>query len=221
MEAICYYRRSTKTNQFHSLGNQRANVRAFCERENITILKEWEESASGRDDNREGLLSAIANANFHNCALVVWSVCRLGRNCGSTISLLESNLKIIIAEHGLHADPTLLALQCVLATAEVKLTSKRIRIGMAAAAARGSKIGNPNMVEMRKASAIKRRENADKWILRVGHLIDVYINLGLTQKQAAEMLNDSGVKTPRGKTWSQQQVYTTRKRWNILMENSR
>ena len=213
--AVAYYRASTKT-QVHSIATQQRNVRSFCSNSDIEIIKEFSEQASGRDDNREGLLSAIAHANFHNSALIVWSVSRLGRNASSTIAHLESNLKIIIAEIGLHAEPMMLSLQAVFAAHEARVISKRVKIGLDAAKARGVKLGCPRPKEASKKAAIARIRIADKHALKIGPLIDMYRKLNLSYRQISAIMNDSGCTTPRGCVWTYSKVFTSYKRFKSL-----
>tara|TARA_Y100000034_G_C6898665_1_gene414936 strand:+ start:1537 stop:2199 length:663 start_codon:yes stop_codon:yes gene_type:complete len=214
MKAVAYYRKSTKQHQKHSIENQRRNVRKFCVDNDIELLKEWSDVESGRCDDRLGLETAIHYAIEHKTPIIVWDVSRLGRNAGSTISHLESqDYKFIIAEHGMTCSPMMLQIQAVFAAHEARTISKRIKIGLAAAKERGVQLGNPDMDAMREKSAEACRAKGNLTVERYGKLINIYRNMNLSYRQIAEIMNTSGVKTPRGKAWSHPRVFTIYKKW--------
>jgi DNA invertase Pin-like site-specific DNA recombinase len=156
--AVAYIRASTDE-QVLSPDAQREDILAW-EGENLVPIKAWHEDlgVSGRSqiDQRPGLIAALESVHLHKAEfLVIASRDRLSRDvslaCMIEYEFMRSKARVITARE--YADepetPESLVLRRVLdamAEYEVALIRRRTKAGMAAAAARGSKIGRPGML---------------------------------------------------------------------------
>jgi DNA invertase Pin-like site-specific DNA recombinase len=113
-------------------------------------------------------------------------------------------LPFIVAELGPDVDPFVLHLYAALAEKERALISKRTKEGLAAAKAKGRKLGGPRgQSEANKRAAVERAE-----ALRL-----VFAELAaLSANAAAAELNARKVATPTGSPWSALTVIRVRAR---------
>ena len=198
---VAYFRRST-TKQSCSIEAQQNGVQAFCKANNLVIVDSFQDTASGKIDDREGLLKAVAHAKKQNIPLVILRVDRLGRKLSTLASYFEdSNLTIYIAELGMKADFLTISIMAVMASAEAKLISKRTKEGMAAASAKGIIMGNPRRMETATPKANEaRRAQGKATVDKYGALIVSLRDSGLSYQKVADKLVEMGIPTPSGKT---------------------
>ena len=98
-------------------------------------------------------------------------------------------------------------LYAALAEKERALISARTKSALAAAKARGQKLGNPNIAVAREAGAAVLRANADRHAANVLPIIAEIQKTGATTLRAiADALNKRGVSTPRGRQWEAMSV---------------
>ena len=206
---IAYYRRSQdKKGQKHSIAAQQIKIASFVASNGLEIVAEYQDTASGKRDDREGLLQAVAHAKKIQAPLIVLRVDRLGRKLSTLATYFEdSTLKVIVAELGMTADfLTLSVLSCV-AAANVRTLSKRTKEGLAAAKAKGVVLGNPNparSLALCKAATIARgNATAQKY----GQTIVSLRDSGLSYRKVALAMTDMGVPSPTGKpVWNKNSV---------------
>jgi DNA invertase Pin-like site-specific DNA recombinase len=85
--------------------------------------------------------------------------------------------------------------------------SKRTKEALAAARARGVKLGNPRWAETLEATNTARTEAADRFAANVLPIIREIQNSGISSlRGVAKALTARGVKTARGGAWSAVQV---------------
>jgi DNA invertase Pin-like site-specific DNA recombinase len=85
---------------------------------------------------------------------------------------------------------------------EREMIAERTRAALAAAKARGVKLGGPKLDAARQVSLRRRKAQADRRAANVVPVIDTLRRTGLTSLRAiAEALNARGVHTPRGGLW--------------------
>jgi DNA invertase Pin-like site-specific DNA recombinase len=113
----------------------------------------YEDYASGKKDDRPGLLAALKASRFSDC-LCVWKLDRLGRNLQHLVNTVH-DLEIrgigfkVLSGQGAEIDTTTSAGKMIfgifasLASYEANLTRERTMAGLAAARARGRKGGAP------------------------------------------------------------------------------
>jgi DNA invertase Pin-like site-specific DNA recombinase len=78
MLTVLYVRVST-SEQSSSL--QQDELRAYCERRNLTVVAEYEDTISGAKDSRPALQRLLADARARKFdAVAVWKIDRFGRS---------------------------------------------------------------------------------------------------------------------------------------------
>lgn len=216
-QVIAYYRRSQdKRGQRHSIDAQRIAVQGFCEANNLRIAAEYQDTASGKVDAREGLLQAVAAAKSLRIPLVVLRVDRLGRKLSTLASYFEdSSLTIYVAELGMQADFLTLSILSAVSAANVRTLSNRTKEGLRAARAAGVKLGNPSP---ERSLALCKESNLARGQATVDKYGDIIKNLretGLSYPKIATELSKLGIPTPSGRgSWTHgtvRRIYTRSK----------
>ncbi|MBS1997636.1 MAG: recombinase family protein [Cyanobacteria bacterium SZAS LIN-2] len=130
---------------------QERELRSYARKAKMSIVGVWKETASGSKDNRKERRTVLALAQARKIdAILVTELTRWGR---STIDLihtlqeLESWKVSIVAQSGLHFDlktsqgKLIASIMASLAEFERDLIRERVKSGLAAAKARGKKLG--------------------------------------------------------------------------------
>ena len=157
---VAYLRVSTAQQGRSGLGleAQRAAIARFAEAEGCTLLAEFVEVETGKGadalDRRPQLAAALASARRAHCAVVVAKLDRLSRDVAFIANLMAQRVPFIVADLGIDADPFMLHLYAALAEKERKVISDRTKAALAAAKARGVKLGNPNLPPGNRAQAL-------------------------------------------------------------------
>jgi DNA invertase Pin-like site-specific DNA recombinase len=169
-------------------------------------LQTFSETESGKrdDDQRPELAAALEAARKAGAPIIVAKLDRLSRDVHYISGLMKHKIPFIVADLGADTDPFMLHLYAALAEKERALISRRTKDALAAARARGVKLGGLNA---------KGRENQQAARERAEALRPVFTELaGLSDRQAATELNRRGVATPQGGRWFAPQVQRVRAR---------
>jgi DNA invertase Pin-like site-specific DNA recombinase len=204
--AIAYIRVSTAQQGRSGLGMeaQQAALARFAEAEGFLLLQTFTETESGGDDNRPQLASALSHAKKQNAPIIVAKLDRLSRDVHYISGLMKHRVPFIVAELGSDTDPFLLHIYAALAEKERRMIGRRTKDALAAAKARGVRLGG-----RRAKSDEFQREAAE----RAEALRPVFAELaGLSHRKAAEELNRRGITTAQGGKWYAQQVIRVRGR---------
>lgn len=208
MKAVAYCRVSTTEQGKSGLGleaQQRA-IAAFAETHGIEIVETFIEVQSGKlsdtTHDRPQLGRALAMAKAISGPVVVSKLDRLSRDVHFISGLMVHRIEFIVCELGRTADPFVLHIYAALAQQERKMISDRTKAGLAAAKARGVKLGNPG-IGGNQAGNRARTARADA---RARALYDVVAGAkarGHTSlRSIASYLTLSGIPSPRGGEWS-------------------
>lgn len=208
---IAYIRKSQeKRGQRHSLQAQQDGISSFCNSNNLHVVEWYQDIASGKNDNRSGLLEAIEHAKKINAPLVVLRVDRLSRRLSTLATYFEdASLRIYVAELGMSADFMTLSMMAVMAAQEAKLISRRTKEGLRAAAARGVKLGNPNpsasLAKCRAYHEAKGQATVEKY---GGLIVQLREQDKLSYDGIAMKLTELEIPTPsgRGYRWNPRTV---------------
>ena len=164
------------------------------------------------------MAKAITHAKLSNATLVVAKLDRLARNIAFTAALMESKVDFVCCDCK-GANTLTLHILAAIAQEESRLIGERTEKALAAAKARGVKLGSAREGEwegrehlrgFRKAtqrSAVTRRAETDK---RYAHLIPKLRELrteGHTLDEIAQWLNDNGHLTRGGKAYTKPAVW--------------
>jgi len=144
---VTYIRVSTQKQRKSGLGldAQQIAVRSFAEAQSAQIIAEFVEIESGKNSDRPQLSAAIRQARAAGATLVIAKLDRLARNVAFTATLMDSGLDFIALDCP-HANRLTLHILAAVAEDEARRISERTRAALAAARARGVKLGaaSPN-----------------------------------------------------------------------------
>jgi DNA invertase Pin-like site-specific DNA recombinase len=201
--AVAYVRTST-ARQNLGLDAQLAAITRFAEAEGFEIKQAFAEQESGGDDHRPELDRALAAAKKLKAPVMVAKLDRLSRDVHFVSGLMKHRVPFVVTELGLNVEPFMLHLYAALAEKERKLIGERTKAALAAAKAKGTKLGG------RRAKSLETREEARD---RAEALRSTFTELAhLSANALAGELNRRGVATPTGKPWSPVTVIRVRKR---------
>ncbi len=210
---VAYYRVSTARQGRSGLGldAQREAVAGYLGGNGWELAAEHVEVESGKRNDRPELARALAACRLHGATLVIAKLDRLARNVAFTANLMDSGVDFVCCDFPTANRLTIHILAAV-AEHEREMISQRTKAALAAAKARGVKLGNPDHLtdEARakgRAAAIKARAvRADAFAQDVGPAIQEICAGGAGLRATARALNDRGVPTPAGGCWSAVQV---------------
>jgi DNA invertase Pin-like site-specific DNA recombinase len=211
---VAYYRVSTARQGRSGLGldAQRKAVADFLNGGSWELLSEFVEVESGKDDDRPQLEQALATCELSGATLVVAKLDRLSRNLAFLAKLQESGARFVAADMP-EANELTIHIMAAVAQAERKAISTRTKEALAAAKARGVRLGGNrgNLEDLRKGparSAEVRRIQASDRATKVLRQIDAIRNSegSKTLRQIAEALNGRGITAPRGGRWHAAQI---------------
>src|SRR5215469_13185323 len=149
---ISYLRVSTDKQGRSGLGleAQRTAVESYLNGGRWTLAAEYVEAESGKRSDRPKLGKALAHAKAIGATVVFAKLDRLTRNVDLLRSLVASDVDLVFCDLP-HVPPGamgrfLLTQMASVAELEAGLISERTKAALAAAKARGLKLGNPNGV---------------------------------------------------------------------------
>jgi len=132
---------------------------------------------------------------------------RLSRDVHFVSGLMAQRVPFLVAELGPDVDPFILHLFAALAEKERAMISTRTRAALAAAKARGVKLGGPKPRQARKSALDAVRASAERHAANVLPIIREAQRAGArTLREIADALNARGVSTARGGRWHAQTV---------------
>lgn len=207
MHFITYLRVSTQRQGQSGLGleAQRAAVLEFVSGKG-EVIDEFVEVESGKRSDRPQLAAALAAAKRQGAVLLIAKLDRLARNVAFIANLLESGVEIAAADMP-EANRFMLHVMAAVAEHEAQAISDRTRAALAAAKARGVKLGwsmPDRKAEQRLASRKGAAKNAESACLLAANILPIVRQIaagGASLRQIADELNARGVQTARGGLW--------------------
>jgi DNA invertase Pin-like site-specific DNA recombinase len=199
---------------------QRAAVANYLHGGDCKLLAEFTEIETGKRADRPELEKALAMGRLYRAPVVVAKVDRLTRSAGFLCKLLESGAEMRFVDlpqiEG-HTGTFILQTMASVAELEAGMISARTKAALAAAKARGVKLGGNRGVKISREAQLEggrvMAEKARKYAADIRPTIDKIVEDPDFQKQPsykrmAEELNKLGVSTPRGTgKWSAGQVW--------------
>ena len=205
---VAYIRVSTSQQGRSGLGieAQRVALAGFAAGESFEIVAEFVEIETGKGsdalDRRPQLAAALAKARTLRCPVAVAKLDRLSRDVHFVSGLMAHRVPFFVAELGPEVDPFVLHLYAALAQKERALIAGRTKSALAAAKAKGIKLGNPHLEDARRHAVAAVKAEADRAAGNVLPIIAEIRKSGATTLRAiAEALNARGVPTQRGGRW--------------------
>lgn len=219
--AVCYLRVSTARQGASGLGleAQRAAVQAHAAAAGMAIVAEYVEVESGKRSDRPQLAAALGACRLHRAQLVIAKLDRLARNVAFIANLMDGGVDFVACDMP-HANRLTLHLMAAMAEYERDMISQRTKAALAAAKARGVRLGNPNGAahlrdKCRQGAAASAAARANGAIASARALQPIIASLeasALGDAAVARELNARGVPTPSGGIWRASQVRRVRLR---------
>lgn len=204
---IAYCRVSTAKQEASGLGleAQQQAVRDYLNGGRCKLLQGFVEVESGRRDDRPQLAKALTMAKLTGATLIVAKLDRLARSVAFLAGLMESGVKFVAVDNPNANDLTVHILAAV-AQDERERISARTKAALAAAKARGTVLGNPQLKPGTAETAARARQHHQEQAQRRAEDLRPIINdiqrEGLASLRAiAGELNRRGILTARGKGW--------------------
>lgn len=204
---VSYLRVSTKRQGQSGLGleAQREAVLSFLNGGDWELISEFVETESGKRDDRPKLQEALHLCRMTGATLVIAKLDRLSRDAAFLMQLQKNGTRFVAADMP-DANQMTVGIMALVAQHEREMISQRTKAALAAAKARGTKLGNPKGAKHLRgrgnAEAVAAvREKADR---RAEDLRGLLVSLqenGLSLRQVAEELNRRSILTPRGGAW--------------------
>jgi DNA invertase Pin-like site-specific DNA recombinase len=202
---IAYYRVSTDKQGRSGLGLDAQQEAVAPYRDQIT--HSFTEIESGSDNHRPQLAAAIAMCKSTGATLLIAKIDRLSRDAGFLLTLRSSGLAIMAADMP-HVGTLEFGIRAVFAQHEREEISRRTKAALAAAKARGQKLGSPNPRAGGLAVSAHLRAQKAATIAKVMPIVRDLQQLGMTTtRQIAQGLTERGIPTATGATtWHSAQV---------------
>lgn len=211
---VAYYRVSTRRQGESGLGleAQKDAVHRFVGEHDL--VAEVEEVESGGRSDRPALEAALRECRLRAATLLIAKLDRLSRSVAFISRLQEQGVDFVACDNP-HANTFTVQIMAAMAEFERKLISERTKVALAAAKARGVKLGGrrgEHRIEDhgaagRRCSAKVRSKRAE---MRAHDHLDVVQAIraeGASSLRAiATGLNERAVPAPKGGSWSASQV---------------
>ncbi len=209
---VAYFRVSTDGQGKSGLGleAQQSSVAAYLNGGSWRLIREFTEVESGRSNDRPKLAEALALCRAHRAALVVANVSRLTRSVAFLSKLLAANVEIRFVDLPQIEGPAgkfMLHQMAAVAELEAGMISDRTKKALAAAKARGTKLGGfrgraGTADDLVKARA-SRTEKAGKLAADLAPIVGRLDPDGsMSLRKLAAALNDEGLPSPGGSQWT-------------------
>lgn len=230
---VVVYRRTSTRKQHLGLDVQEADISRYLAATGAQRLATFEEQESGkiRSSDRPELAKAIAECKAMKATLLCGKVDRMGRRRADMLTLIdESGVKVAFADEP-HASSLSIGVKAVVAHEEGEAISARTKAALAAAKAKGIKLGNPlgaKTFEAYRASdkaaggagntaaIVGAKQAADRFADNLRPKIAAMVAEGKNNARIAAALNEQGVPTRReGARWYEMSVKNLRARLGL------
>ncbi len=195
---VTYLRVSTDRQGQSGLGldAQRAAVAAYVAA--WPVLGEFVEVESGRKDDRPQLAAALALCRQRRAVLVIAKLDRLARSVAFISNLMASGVEFVAADMP-QANRLTMHILAAVAEHEREMISQRTKAALAAAKARGTRLGNPRPDTAKMRAAVAERVAAFR--ATVAPKIKILRAEGRSLREISAELNTLKVQAPRGGAW--------------------
>lgn len=210
---VTYLRVSTKRQGASGLGleAQRAAVEAYLNGGTWTVCGEFVEVESGKSDtNRPQLAAAIQACRIYGATLLIAKLDRLSRDAHFLLGLDKAGVEFLCADNP-HMNRLTVGISALMAEEERRAISARTKAALAAAKARGVKLGGDRgaviSAEARAKGVAVRKARASGRAADLTAIVAEIRAAGATSlREIAAGLNARGVPAARGGEWGAVQV---------------
>ena len=208
---ISYLRVSTDKQGKSGLGleAQQAAISAFLLPDDRLLAPPFTEVESGKNSDRPQLRAAMDRCRKTGATLLIARLDRLARNVRFVSSLMEEGVPFVACDMP-SATPFMLHIYAAVAEEEARAISRRTKAALAAAKARGVKLGGdrgdrpstPPDAAL-SAAAVRRQADHDAHrVLAAVEAIRAVQGAAASLQALARELTVQGVATPRGGAWT-------------------
>jgi DNA invertase Pin-like site-specific DNA recombinase len=199
---VAYLRVSTAQQGRSGLGleAQRKTVARFiADRRGVLVAPEFVEVESGADNDRPKLTAALKRCRMTGSTLVVAKLDRLSRDAGFLMTLRNSDVPIAAADVP-EATTLNVGVLAVIAQHEREVIGARTKAALAAAKARGAKLGGArkgkkHIRHFYAQGVAAAKAAADARLKDVAEYLQAFASEGLSLNAIARRLNEQGIKT--------------------------
>jgi DNA invertase Pin-like site-specific DNA recombinase len=211
---ISYLRVSTQQQGRSGLGleAQRKAVTDYLNGGKWELLAEFVEVESGKRNDRPQLKQALDRCRLTGSTLVVAKIDRLARDAAFLLNLRDAGVDFVAADMP-DANRMTVGIMAIIAEHERDAISARTKAALAAAKARGIRLGKPENltpIDAERGRELGRAAKSARAAARTADLEpvirDIVAGGRATLAQIAEALNDRHIPTSRGGAWSPTQV---------------
>lgn len=186
----------------------------------LAKLREFVEVESGKNSDRPKLHEALQLCRATGATLLIAKLDRLSRDAHFLLGLQKAGVKFVAVDMPT-ANELTVGIMALVAQEERKAISKRTKEALAAAKARGVKLGNPRNLTReaaekgRKAGVDAIKKKANRFATEIhSRILHLYAE-GLSLNGIARSLNEEGILTARGKS----KAWTARAVKNVIERN--
>ena len=207
--------RVSPAKQGHSglgLEAQRQAVADYLNGGSWQLVTEVIEIESGKRSDRPKLTEALRLCRLHNATLIIAKLDRLSRDAHFLLGLEKAGVEFVAADMP-SANRLTVGIMAMVADEERRMISRRTKDALAAAKARGQKLGGNRgnlPVIGDKGRAISLAARQAKARSRAADLVPIIAELRaagvVSLQQIAAELNARGIRAARGGAWSREQV---------------
>jgi len=221
---VAYYRVSTHRQGRSGLGleAQQQAVHEYLDGGRWKLLAEFTEVESGRGNDRPQLNAALSACRLHRATLIVAKLERLSRNAAFLLALRDSGVDFVAANMP-EANRLTVGVLAVVAEHEREQISARTKGALAAARARGVRLGTPENLtaaDRQRGSVLAaeaRRRRAAQRALDVSPTIRELQAGGVRSlRKLGVALDERAIPAPHGGRWSAAQVRRLLRRLDAL-----
>jgi DNA invertase Pin-like site-specific DNA recombinase len=214
---IAYFRVSTERQGRSGLGldAQREAVLRHVNENRGEIIGQFCEIESGKRNDGPQLAAAITAAKKAKATLIIAKLDRLARNVHFVSGLMESGVDFVAADNP-HANKLMVHLLATFAEHEREQISQRTKDALAAAKARGIRLGrngSDRLAPVYRAQALERARE-------LAPVLAELRRVGMSARQIAAELLARGIPTSGGGRWHPQTVLRIINRLDRLSRNS-
>lgn len=211
---VAYHRVSTARQGASGLGleAQQEAVRRYLNGGDWQLVSELVEVETGTGKKqRPKMAEALRLCRLHNATLIIAKLDRLARNVHFVSGLMEAGVDFVALDMP-QANRLTIHIMAAMAEHEAEAISVRTKDALAAAKARGAKLGGDrgNFAEVRALGPIaSRKVRTDKAAKRAADVLPAILDIqasGASLRGIAAELTARGIPAPRGGAWAAIQV---------------